>query len=751
MVLSATVHGREDAVREVLRSQPAGLRRANRGALAYADAIVAGRGGQADLAEQHLQEGDRLLAPLPWWHRMLRVTTFQSAIADGWGSPVGPLRGDLAAFERDGDQQWVRLCRDLLRRAGAPTRRGRGDSVVPAELRAVGVTSRELDVLVPLASGRGNAAIAEQLFLSPRTVETHVASLLLKAGLTNRAELGEWYRGLTPVVVTDPWPGSLDAQWCSNLDQGVSMTIPNPAYLDQNEPTSPTAWEVIVVGAGPSGLTTAAALARAGIRVLVIEKHPGLSTFPKATGLRPRTMEILRSWGLESTILAQSQPTQLAMSISPVLAAPGTAVSMGLPTAADLAEVSPSQIAVCPQDRLEAILLEHLLERGGHAWLSTELVALEQDDSVVRVTVCRGGREQTLTCRHLVGADGARSAVRGLLGVELEELGSEGDHLGVLFRGDLSAVVPPVPYALSMVVAPPVAGIFVPTGEPDRWIYDIEWSPAEGETLADWPTERMAARITAAVGLEGLQPQIIGMFPWDFGASVAARQHCGRVFLVGDAAHRTTPRGATGMNTGIADAHNLAWKLVWVLRGWAGDELLDSYQSERGPVGLANARASLQTRIGQDGTSALAHDFGVTYRSAVVLTEGRWSGQRAPHAWVRVNGERRSTIDLFEGHLTLVLGPDAASWRGPANTVGRAGIPLVLRQVGRDLLDPDGSFEAAYGLGGHGCVLVRPDGFVVWSAERGSSVDLLDAVAVATGRAGVVCGSIEQVCDTSLA
>ena len=95
------------------------------------------------------------------------------------------------------------------------------------------------------------------------------------------------------------------------------MTIPNPAYLDQNEPTSPTAWEVIVVGAGPSGMTTAAALARAGIRTLLIEKHPGLSIFPKATGLRPRTMEILRSWGLEPTVLAQSQPTQLAMASRP--------------------------------------------------------------------------------------------------------------------------------------------------------------------------------------------------------------------------------------------------------------------------------------------------------------------------------------------------------------------------------------------------------------------------------------------------
>ena len=198
VVLSATVHGREDAVREVLGSNPPGCVGPTAARWLTPTPLSPVVGGQADLAEQHLQEGDRLLAPLPWWHRMLRVTTFQSAIADGWGSPVGPLRGDLAAFERDGDQQWVRLCRDLcVGRVRRPVVAGAIRSSRP--IRAVGVTSRELDVLVPLASGRGNAAIAEQLFLSPRTVETHVASLLLKAGLTNRAELaGEWYRGLTP-------------------------------------------------------------------------------------------------------------------------------------------------------------------------------------------------------------------------------------------------------------------------------------------------------------------------------------------------------------------------------------------------------------------------------------------------------------------------------------------------------------------------------------------------------------------------
>lgn len=290
-------------------------------------------------------------------------------------------------------------------------------------------------------------------------------------------------------------------------------------------------------------------------------------------------MEILRSWGLEQAVLDQSQPTRLSMLVTPRLGVHGTEVSMGLPTDEEALAVAPSRIALCPQDRLEAILLAHLLERGGEVSFGTRLVGIGQDADGVTVNVQRTAERdlEQLRASYVVGADGARSSVRALLGIELESLGSEGNNLGVLFRADLSSVVPPVPHALTFVVAPGVEGLFVPTGELGRWIYDIEWHPEAGETLADWPTQRMVERIQAASGLPALQPEILGMFPWDFGAAVAARQQLGRVFLVGDAAHRTTPRGATGMNTGIADAHNLGWKLAFVRRGWAGPALLESY------------------------------------------------------------------------------------------------------------------------------------------------------------------------------
>ena len=237
-------------------------------------------------------------------------------------------------------------------------------------------------------------------------------------------------------------------------------------------------------------------------------------------------------------------------------------------------------------------------------------------------------------------------------------------------------------------------------------------------------------------------PEIVGIFPWDFGAGVAKSYRRGRVFLAGDAAHLTTPRGATGMNTGIADGHNLGWKLAAVIKGWASESLLDTYEAEREPVGRTNAGASMVTMINRPPSDGLAHDFGVRYASAGIVGGTPLAGQRAPHAWVELAGAENpsqgcvSTLDLFDGRFTVIIGAAGESWRRAADELADGGLPITVLGVGAELADPAGELAARYQLSDEGCVLVRPDGFVAWgcqSVPEQPAERLADVLRLATG------------------
>jgi aromatic ring hydroxylase-like protein/FAD binding domain-containing protein len=194
------------------------------------------------------------------------------------------------------------------------------------------------------------------------------------------------------------------------------------------------------------------------------------------------------------------------------------------------------------------------------------------------------------------------------------------------------------------------------------------------------------------------------------------------------------------MNTAIQSAHNLGWKLAWVARGWAGDTLLDSYQTERKPVGERNARRSLEMHEVPPRADEWTADLYRRYASNVIAPagshqDGAVPGQRAPHAWVATAGRRRSLLDLFDGRLTLVIGPDSDAWRTAATA---SPVPLQVLGVGRELVGDAGRLTRRYGLAPDGAVLVRPDGHVAWTCPRAVEPlpQLLAAVDLALGRGG---------------
>ena len=443
---------------------------------------------------------------------------------------------------------------------------------------------------------------------------------------------------------------------------------------------------VVVAGAGPAGLVTAATLAGNGVGSLLVERNPGLSPLPRATAVSTRTMELLRSWGLEEEVRAgQLDLTATGAWAAETLASPeGTELPLGVAGFAQAAVASPTTLAAVPQDHLEPVLL-----RSGLAEVrfGTELAAVDQDADGMTVVLREPatGASRTVRAGHLVGADGAHSRVRSLLGIAMEGPDHLNEQLTVLFEAHLAEVVGGRRHGIYFIRHPEAAGVLVPNGAGDRWLYGRQWAP-DRERLADYTDQRLAGLIRAAAGVADLPVQVVAKGTFSFAAQVADRYRMGRAFLVGDAAQRMTPRGGMGMNTAVAEGHDLGWKLAWVHHGWAGPDLLDTYEAEWRPIGARRAARSAVEHGEPDGAEALAEDL----------------NHRLPHAWLSAaNGHPRSTLDLLGPGLTLLTGPSDQAWTAAAATLDP---PFPLEVLA---LDPEAA--EVVGTGPTGATLVRPD------------------------------------------
>ena len=484
-------------------------------------------------------------------------------------------------------------------------------------------------------------------------------------------------------------------------------------------------YDALVVGAGPGGLATALSAARNGARVLVVERRPGPSSRPRATGIGVRTMEIFRTWGVDAAVRARAIPVDDVSATGPTLVAPPTSAGRigGYPDLRGILRVSPALPLVCPQDAVEPILVDAVRRHGGEVLFGAALDDLAVRPDGVRATLT-GGR--VVTARFVVGADGTRSPVRTALGIGLRHLGTWAETVQVLFRSDLTARLGRLPHPLAFVTEPAPAAM-CPMGD-GRWSYlALRFDGGRPEIPADWTPV-----LRAATGVPDLAPEVLDVTRFTLAAAVATSYRRGPGFLVGDAAHRTTPVAGIGLNTAVHDGHELGWKLAWVARGLAGEALLDSHDAERGPVGLAAALRSLDPE-GRP-TDGLPTNLGHTHRSTVIAGDdpapelridlAARPGERAPHAWVRAGGRRVSALDLFDGRVTLVTGCDR--WARAAATFDVA------------VLTGGPALGRAYRLRPDSAVLVRPDGRVAWRADAPAAdprAALATAVATALGHA----------------
>jgi hypothetical protein len=323
----------------------------------------------------------------------------------------------------------------------------------------------------------------------------------------------------------------------------------------------------------------------------------------------------------------------------------------------------------------------------------------------------------------------------------------------VLFRADLWSTLGDERFGLYQLTGP-VPGVFVPTGADDRWVLGMPFDPRT-EDPAGFDAERCIELIRRAAGLPGLDVEVLASMPITFMAQAAERVRDGNVFLIGDAAHRMPPMGGRGLNTAVADAFGLSWKLAWVARGWAGETLLETHEAERGPVGRFNLALAMPNNPAAT-PDGLREDLGYVYRSAVIDADGgpepasshlfpttATPGARLPHAWLAGPRGPISTLDLVGSGLTLLTGPQGEPWLAAAEACSLdSPMPLSAHAIGVDLDSRDGDFCERFGLGADGAVLVRPDGHIAWRREAGSVTDhsaelagALDVVTCRTERA----------------
>jgi putative polyketide hydroxylase len=443
---------------------------------------------------------------------------------------------------------------------------------------------------------------------------------------------------------------------------------------------------VVIVGAGPAGLAAAISLARLGGETMLVERRAELSSLPRATVVSLRSMELMRSWGVEDAIRAGGVDVEWRGWQSKTLAtvSAGSMWPVGIPTREQAAVLSPTAPACVPQDHLEPVLLEHLRSLGAaRVHLHTAVVGVENQRDGVAVVLrdVPTGNVRAVRARYLVAADGAHSRVRTSLGIAMRGPDGLAHVVTAIFRAPLWPLVGEHRYGIYTVDHPDGAGTFLPAGRGDRWGYGTRVDPQD---VGGYTPERFVRRIRAGAGISDLNVSIEGTGAFTFAAQLADRFRAGNVFLAGDAAHRVTPRGGTGMNTAIRGGHDLGWKLGWVLRGWAGPELLDTYEAERRPIAAHNVARSADP----DGSTREAAD-----ELHVDL------GGRIPHVWVHSDEGRVSTLDLLGPGLTLFTGPDSAPWAPRA--IG--GPPVTVRQL-------DAVGARSIGIRDRSALLVRPDG-----------------------------------------
>lgn len=519
---------------------------------------------------------------------------------------------------------------------------------------------------------------------------------------------------------------------------------------------SATYTDVLIVGAGPVGLAAAIELGLRGIRVLLVERNERVGVAPRAKTTNVRTRTHLRRWGIADKLAEEAPfgidyPNEMVF-VTRLSGHELARFSNAFNAAPTRSPLYPEHAQWVPQYALEKVMLAKAKSLPSvEVQFGIGFVSASQDDHQVTATISGAdGEESVVVAKYLIGADGARSAVRSLIGGKMEGRSGLSHHYNVIFRAPgLAQAHEHGPAVIYWQMGKDGFSAVGPMDRDDIWAF-MPSGAKPGDSLSD---EEAAQLIRERTGID-LPYEILSADSWAANDLLADKYADGRIFLAGDACHLHPPAGGYGMNMGVGDGVDLGWKLAASLQGWGGPNLLASYEAERRPVhravldeALANyaiyvapvppeieddtdegfairkqvGAAILASKgrefntlgtvlgLGYHGSPiVLSEDAPVPPHNAEVYTPSARPGYLAPHAWL---GDGRSLYDLFGQGFSLIVAADANR-----QEIDRALADANHHAVPLTLVEPEGvDVRSLYGAA---ITLVRPDQHVAWRGER---------------------------------
>ena len=492
----------------------------------------------------------------------------------------------------------------------------------------------------------------------------------------------------------------------------------------KDERVSENALTVLIVGAGPTGLTLACELARRRVSFRLIEAAAGPQPGSRGKGIQPRTLEVFDDLDIVDRVVAHGRMAMPFCSTAP----DGKVTKSAGGSLQNRPDVPYAASLITPEWRVEEALRDRLAELGGVVEFGAALQSLEQSDELVSTVIVKGDGSETVSSRWLVGCDGGHSLVRKQAGIAFE--GETRDEVRMIVADvEVEGLDRDAwhiwPHEEGMVSLCPL---------PSTKVFQYQAGVAAGQNsdLKLLNMQTILERRSGRMDIRLHEPEWSSL--WRANIRIVDRYREGRVFLAGDAAHIHSPAGGQGMNTGIQDSQNLGWKLAAVAQG-ASPALLESYEAERRPIAvgvLALSNARLKETMEQKGVpirrDASTMQLGIHYRGSTLAWDDRddgatlRAGDRAPDATklITVEGECR-LFDLTRGsHFTLLqFGTAAATEASPC---GLRTLRVVAQPASSgDIVDSEGHLGSAYGAVDRTLVLIRPDGYVALISDAGDA------------------------------